>query len=248
VASVEREIDRLYELPLDRFTAARNELARRLKKEGDAEAAERVRALEKPSLPVWAINQLARREKLAVKALVDSTARVRKAQERALGGAAAQDSLRKAQADERDALHELAARVERILGEGGRPATRAVVDRVRSTLRSAAVTDPAALRRGQLTTELASVGFEALGGVTVRKGEPTDELAERRRRKQERDRRRKDLEASARELEGQAQAAEDEADRADRAASEARDRADQAREEADEAADALEAFEHETDR
>jgi hypothetical protein len=248
VASVEREIDRLYELPLDRFTAARNELARRLKKEGDAEAAERVRALEKPSLPVWAINQLARREKLAVKALVDSTARVRKAQERALGGAAAQDSLRKAQADEHDALHELAARVERILGEGGRPATRAVVDRVRSTLRSAAVTDPAALRRGQLTTELASVGFEALGGVTVRKGEPTDELAERRRRKQERDRRRKDLEASARELEGQAQAAEDEADRADRAASEARDRADQAREEADEAADALEAFEHETDR
>ena len=56
------EIDQLFALPLDEFTAARNELARRLKQDGDAEAAEGVRGLAKPTVAAWAVNQLARRE------------------------------------------------------------------------------------------------------------------------------------------------------------------------------------------
>ena len=63
MATLDREIDRLYALPLDEFTARRNELAKRLKKEGEGEAADEVASLVKPSVPAWTINQLARRQK-----------------------------------------------------------------------------------------------------------------------------------------------------------------------------------------
>jgi len=96
VAAVDREIDRLFELSLDEFTAARNELAKRLAKEGEKERSEEVKALAKPSAPVWAINQLARREKAQVRALLDAGAKLRRAQERALGGGGS-DALRAAQ-------------------------------------------------------------------------------------------------------------------------------------------------------
>ncbi len=102
MANLEREIDRLFALPLDEFTSSRNALARRLKGEGETEGAEQVRSLAKPSVPAWTINQLARREKAMVKALLDAGARLRKAQERALAGSHS-DALRTAQAEERQA-------------------------------------------------------------------------------------------------------------------------------------------------
>ena len=43
-------IDRLYALPLEEFIAARNELARDLKKDDEADAAAEVAALKKPTL------------------------------------------------------------------------------------------------------------------------------------------------------------------------------------------------------
>ena len=66
----ERDIDRLFELPPEEFTAARNELARRLKNDGRASAAADVKQLSKPSIAAWAINQLAREQRGAVKLLL----------------------------------------------------------------------------------------------------------------------------------------------------------------------------------
>ena len=123
MATLEREIDRLFELPLDEFTPGRNELARRLKREGDKEAAEHVQALAKPSVPAWAINQLARQEKAKVKALLAAGAKLRKAQEKALAGSHA-DALRAAQAEERQVVRDLTRLAEEILKESGRPASR----------------------------------------------------------------------------------------------------------------------------
>src|SRR5919201_6293703 len=97
--SLEQELDELYGLPLDEFTAARNELSKRLKREGD-ERAEDVRRLAKPTVAVWTINQLARREPLAVRRLLAAGAALRKAQERALGGGGGA-ALGKAQREER---------------------------------------------------------------------------------------------------------------------------------------------------
>jgi len=246
LATLEREIDRLYALPLDEFTARRNELAKRLKKEGDADAAEQVTALVKPSVPAWTINQLARRQKKEVQALLAHGTRLRKAQERALAGGGA-DALKAAQAEERESMRDLMQRATAILEEAGRPATRTVLERIRATLGAAVLTDPerAALKAGRLTSEVEVSGFDALAGIRPAppKELPTDELAERRRQKAEREKKRKQLEKRARDLADKAEQAEEAADVAEEAAAEARDLADEQRRAADRAADELAAFE-----
>jgi hypothetical protein len=243
LATLEREIDRLYGVPLDEFTALRNELAKRLKKEGEDDAAQEVTALVKPSVPAWTINQLARRQKKEVQALLATGTRLRKAQERALAGGGP-DALQAARAEERESVRDLTQRAAAILEEAGRPATRAVLERVRATLGAAVLTDPerAALKAGRLTTEVQLSGFDALAGIRpAAKTEPTDELAVRRRRKAELEKKRKRLEKRARDLADKADEAEDAAERAE--AADARELADDRRRAADLAADELAEFE-----
>jgi hypothetical protein len=60
-AALERELDALYQLPLDQFTSARDELAKRLRTDGQAEQAEQVKALRKPTVAVWLVNRLCER-------------------------------------------------------------------------------------------------------------------------------------------------------------------------------------------
>jgi hypothetical protein len=246
LATLDREIDRLYALPLDEFTARRNELAKRLKKDGDEDAAEQVTALVKPSVPAWTINQLARRQKKEVQSLLATGARLRKAQERALAGGGG-DALRAAQAEERESVRELVQRATAILEEAGRPPTRTVLDRIRATLGAAVLTDPerAALKAGRLTSEVQVSGFDALAGIRppAQKEAPHDELAERRRQKAERERKRKQLEKRAQELADKAAAAEEAAEKAEEAAADAREIADDRRRAADLAADELADFE-----
>lgn len=245
----EDELDRLYGLPLDEFTAARNALARELKQSGDADAAEQVRALAKPSVPAWAVNQLPRREPKALKELLDAGAGVRKAQQRALAGKGSGDELRSAQASERAAVQALTRSAGEILDEAGRTASRAVLDRIAATLRAAAVSDGGreALRSGRLTEEVEAGGFELLAGLGATAGAAPsgqrDELAERRRAKEERRQRKRELQAAARELAKAAGEAEREADDAEATAEGARRRADEARAEADRAAQELADFE-----
>jgi hypothetical protein len=238
-------IDRLFELPLEEFTSARNELARKLKQEGDAEAAEAVRALAKPTVAAWAVNQLARREAEAVRALLNVAARLRSAQERALGGESAADALRAAQSEEREAIRDLTRRAEQILRNEGRATSGQTLERVASILRAAAVAEPGrtALREGRLSGDVEVSGFDAFAGLEVPKGggrraerASGDDLTERRRQKREAERRRKELEKRVRELSASADAAERDAERARKAAEEADAIAEERRREADEAA------------
>lgn len=229
----ERELDDLYALPLEQFTAARNELVRRLEQAGDPGAAE-VRTLAKPTLPVWAINQLARRDPLAVRRLLAAGDALRKAQERALrpGGAA---QLGKVQADVREVVRRLTEGARGVLAEAGRPATAATLDRVAATL-SAAATDEAArpaLKAGRLEAELQASGFEALAGMELPPLAKTD--------RQERAQRERELRNRLRELEREAGKAEQEAERAEAEARNKRHAADAARAAADEAAARLKA-------
>jgi len=95
VPDLEQELDHLYGGPLEAFTSARNDLTRRLQKAGQSDAAERIRALKKPSVPVWTVNQLARSHGEDVKALVEAGDQLRRAQEQAFGesgGAALRDA------------------------------------------------------------------------------------------------------------------------------------------------------------
>src|SRR6187401_768399 len=64
------ELDRLYELPLGEFTAARDDAAKRLRNEGRRELAAEVKRLRKPTLAVWLANRLAHERALDVKRLL----------------------------------------------------------------------------------------------------------------------------------------------------------------------------------
>jgi hypothetical protein len=248
--SPDKELDKLFALPLDEFTAARKDAVKRLKEAGEDEVAEQVGAFTKPSVPVWTINQLARQDKRAMRVLLDAAAKLRKAQERALAGGDS-DALRAAQEQERDALRDLTHRAEGILEQAGRPASRPVLERIRSTLRAAALADPPrdALKAGRLTDEVEMSGFDVLAGIEPaprKRGQPRDELAERREQKAQRERERRRLEKTARDLEARAKAAEERADEADEAAEEARSAADEQRRAADAAAAELAAFEEQS--
>jgi hypothetical protein len=239
-------IDELFALPLDEFTAARNALAKRLKQDGDAEAAEAVRTLAKPSVAAWAVNQLARRDPETVRSLLNVAARLRSAQERSLKGERAADELRAAQAEEREVIRKLTRGAESVLRAAGRPASGTTLERVSSLLRSAAVDEPGrrSLREGRLSGDVEVSGFDAFAGLELpkrgRRAAPAgDDLAERRRQRREAEQRRKQLEKRARELTSQAEAAERDAARAQKEADEAAAVAADRRRKADEAAASL---------
>lgn len=245
MATVEREIGELFDLPLDEFTAARNELAKRLKRDGDAEAAEQVRSLPKPSVAAWAVNRLARRDPETVRSLLNVAARLRSAQERSLKGERAADELRAAQAEEREIIRGLTRSAQEVLRDADRPASGTTLERVSSLLRAAAVDEPGrtALREGRLTGDVEVSGFDAFAGLKLpvkgrgRRAAPAgDDLAERRRQKREAEQRRKRLEKRVRELTARADIAERDAARARKGADEAEAVADERRREADAAA------------
>src|SRR5205823_2407502 len=139
------------------------------KQDGDADAAEQVRALAKPTVAAWALNQLARREHEDVRSLLNVGARLRSAQERSLQGERAADELRAAQAEEREVVRKLTQRAGELLRDAGRPATGATLERVSATLRSAALAEPGRtlLRDGRLTGEVEVSGFDAFAGLEV---------------------------------------------------------------------------------
>ena len=161
----EPEGDRLYALPLDQFTKARDALAARLKKAGDAEEAAGVKALKKPTTPAWAVNQLARSSRDTVEQLIAEADRLRHAQQKLLHGGSAQE-VWEATLAEREALGSLTVDAERILTDAGYGASRATLDKISDTL-AAAAAEPrgrALLRRGILTEEMQRAGFGDLFG------------------------------------------------------------------------------------
>src|SRR5262252_2567546 len=112
----ESEIDGLYAMPLDEFTAARDELARRLRGDGDREAAGEVKALRKPSLAAWALNQVRHREPSRVKELLAAGTKLQTAQAQLVSGGKP-DQLREAAAAERQMVDDVVALAEKALAE-----------------------------------------------------------------------------------------------------------------------------------
>src|SRR5438034_1290905 len=228
VPELDSELGRLYGLPLDEFTAARNELATRLRRAGQTDAAERVRALRKPSVAVWAVNRLARTHPDELEELLEAGKGLRDAQAKALRGTGA-DAVREATAVERTALRNLTRLAERVLKDERRPASAATLERVAATLRAAAVDPDAAalLAAGRLPDEVEASGFAALAALAPPPGKrrrPTGKTGDRaaaREREQLRHRLRKRIER----LERQASDADERAQRADIAAAEAREHA-----------------------
>lgn len=246
------EAARLYGLPLDEFTAERDATAKRLRADGNREAADAIRKLRKPSVAAGAINRAVRAEPAAAKRLLKSGEQLENAQAAAISGSAA--DLRAASGEHAAAIEELMKAVAAELGD-----SKAIADRARETLR--AIASDAALREqfatGTLVREGEAVGFgaQAIAGAKPAKSraarsskpsrkskraksaapeKPQRSAAERKRAQRELTRAERDHKAAAKEL-----------DRAERRIERARAEAEQAESARTEAAAELERAEAE---
>jgi hypothetical protein len=167
-SKLDTEIQGLYGLPLQEFTAARNALAKRLKKEGSKDDAEEVTALPKPTVSAWAVNHLFTAEPDRMEELLAAGESARKALREILSGGDA-GALREAIQEARDLANDLRDRaVEALSAEGNRPGP-AIVERIATNLQSLAfspVAEPV-LERGWLDVDLPPVGFEVLAGLQL---------------------------------------------------------------------------------
>jgi hypothetical protein len=151
--STDREIDRLYQLPLAEFTAARNTLAKSAGTDSGA-----IKALAKPSVPAWAVNQLYWRERKAYDKLVRASERVRAGHAQALKGRKV--DLATLELQHGAAIKDAADRVRDLLTRTGDAATPMTMKAVVDTLRALPGGEP-----GRLAQALAPIGFGAFGAL-----------------------------------------------------------------------------------
>jgi hypothetical protein len=190
-ANVEKAIDDLYGKPLDTFTPARDALVRELRKGGDKAAADEVKRLRKPTVSAWAINQLARKERMRIRSLLVAGEKLRKAHAELLGGGRPAE-VRQASDAERKAIDHLVSSAAKILSQAGHSVSESALERVATTLRAAAVDEDgrAALERGRLTRDLDPTGFGPLdlpakpGRQRSKAGRRADEAERRTQRRQ----------------------------------------------------------------
>jgi hypothetical protein len=224
---------RLFEVAPADFTKARDALVRELREQGKTDEAKEVAALRKPPVGLWIANQLARLAPKDVEALIDATARVRKAQFSGSGG----DALREAMRGQREALAKLAEVAARAAKNAESAMTLALQRRVQNTVQAAASSEPDALREGSLLHELDPSGFEALLGAAPVAASPSkpDAHEERRRSKEEKERKEREAkelhqaEQFAKRALAEADTLEAQAVRAEQTAAEARKQAEEAK-------------------
>lgn len=150
------EIDELFRLPLAEFTGARNALAARLKKEGRANDADRVKLLSKPSVSAWTVNQLYWDHREAFDQLIATGKRFRKVADR-------RDSLDA----RREALVQLSELATELLRDSGHNPSQETLHRVTTTLE--ALSAYALLgdgpTPGRLTNDVDPPSFESLASL-----------------------------------------------------------------------------------
>jgi hypothetical protein len=154
------ELDELYEVKLDEFTALRTKLAAAAKQRGDADTAKQISAARKPTAAAWVVNRLALR---------DQDIRTRLA---ALG-----ERLRDAHtAMDGDRIRELSAEQRRLVEDVARTAfeeaevadpSAALRDDVTGTVQAAIADPDVASRLGRLTKAERWSGFGEFGDTAM---------------------------------------------------------------------------------
>jgi hypothetical protein len=168
VGAPEDIVDELYGVPSDEFIARRDARVRELRKEKRREEADAVRALRKPALSAWGLNQLSRSDRDLLDELLAAGAALRQAK----GG----DTLRDATREERGAVARAAERATALLREAGHAVTDKTAGEVRETLHAAALDPEAreALDRGRLVEPRQAIGLGGFGGLATASSEPDE--------------------------------------------------------------------------
>jgi hypothetical protein len=220
-ADVEVIIDSLYALEPEAFTAARDQHAAELRGAGERDAAKRVKALRRPTVAAWAVNQVVRRHPDKVDELLRVTDELGATQRDALTGG--QRDLRAVSERRQEQLDQLLTLARQVIDDSGRSSS-AHEDDIARTLQAS--TDPdlgRQVRAGRLTTGLEPVS--ALEGLTAWFDESgAAGAAARRGRERDRDRARREAENDLATAERNVERARAEVDRLRHALAEAEER------------------------
>ncbi len=208
--TAEEAVELLYRAAPERFVAERKRLAAELKSAGDKAAAQKLAALEKPSVSVWVVNQLYREQKKRFEQLLSVAAKLR-------GG-----DLSVA-AEHREALAEMRRLAAERLRDAGHSASEATLRKVSANLAAIAAAGgfepdpPGALRADRDPPgfgELDAASFAALPKrpEKPRQSHTEDQQAREKelREKKAREEQRAAAKAEQRRLQAELRAAENE--------------------------------------
>ncbi len=163
------DVDGLFRLPVAEFTAARNTLAAELKKSGNREEAAAVKALGKPSVSAWAVNQLYWDHQEAFDKLIASGEKFHKAQSSRSGAKVA--DMRAALDARRESLTQLSSIAASVLKDAGHNPSPDTIHRITTTLEgiSAYASRDDGPQPGRLTHDVDPPGFESVGSFVPTK-------------------------------------------------------------------------------
>lgn len=160
-------VDRLYGLAPGAFVGERDALAKALRGEGRRDEASTVKALSRPTVAAWAVNQAVRSQPRQARELWSAGDALADAQAAVVAGRARAPDLRAAAEAERRAVGALVEAARGLLDDRGRDLSETTLERVRSTLHAAAV-DPGAreaVAAGRAERELEPPGLGGFGGA-----------------------------------------------------------------------------------
>jgi hypothetical protein len=156
---LDAEIDHLYQLPPEAFTAARNTLAK-----GAGPDAAAVKRLAKPPIAAWAVNQLYWQQRDVYDALIRASTGLRQTHKAVLEGRNA--DLRVAGKTHEAAVEAALKAALSLLEANGHAPTDATRQALATTLRAL----PADEEPGRLSRTLQPGGFEMLAGLSIAPG------------------------------------------------------------------------------
>src|SRR5262249_3687328 len=145
-------------------------LAKRMRAAGDRDGSARVKGLRKPTVAAWAVNQVARTQRAALRELDESGAGLREAHAALLSGKGGGKQLRAASGRERDAVEALVTAARGLLSSAGRDLSETVLQEVRESLHAAASDDEtrAEVLAGRLERERRVAGLGGELGLTAK--------------------------------------------------------------------------------
>lgn len=161
------DLDALFRAPLAEFTAARNKLAAQLKKSGHGDDAALVKALAKPSVSAWTVNQLYWNHRESFDRLTSSGERFHKAQ---TSGKIA--DMREALDARRAELRRLSDLASSLLRDAGHNPSLDTIRSITATLEAVSVYGSRSdgPRPGRLTHDVDPPGFESFGSFVPAAG------------------------------------------------------------------------------
>lgn len=154
------ELDELYEVKPEQFTALRTKLVAAAKQRADPDIAKQVAAARKPTVAAWVVNRLVLRDQVTRSRLTDLGERLRDAHSAMDGG-----RIRQLTAEQRRLVDDL-ARVAFDEAELAEPSA-ALRDDVTATLQAAIADPDVASRLGRLAKAEQWSGFGEFGDTTM---------------------------------------------------------------------------------